>query len=48
MIEAFDHPDNQGKGVLKVDGKMTEILHADIARRIVNVADQIAELEKDS
>ena len=48
VIEAFDHPDNQGKGVLKVDGKMTEILHADIARRIVNVADQIAELEKDS
>ena len=46
VIEAFDQPENQGKGVLKVDGKMVEILHAEIARRVVNVADQIAELEK--
>ena len=46
VIEAFDLAENQGKGVLKVDGKMVEILHAEIARRVVNVADQIAELEK--
>ena len=46
VIEAFDLAENRGKGVLKVDGKMVEILHAEIARRVVNVADQIAELEK--
>lgn len=44
-IEAFDLPENKGKGVLKVDGKMVEILHADIAKRTVAIADAIAELE---
>jgi citrate lyase subunit beta / citryl-CoA lyase len=45
-IEAFELPENKGKGVLKVDGRMVEILHADIARRTVAIADAIAELEK--
>ncbi len=45
VITAFELPENQGKGVLKVDGRMTEILHADIARRVVAIADAIAELE---
>jgi citrate lyase subunit beta / citryl-CoA lyase len=45
VISEFERPENAGKGVLKVDGKMAEILHADIARRIVSVADAIAELE---
>ncbi|MBA4210040.1 MAG: CoA ester lyase [Parvibaculum sp.] len=44
-IEAFELPENKGKGVLKVDGKMVEILHADIAKRTVAIADAIAELE---
>ena len=44
-IEAFDLPENKGKGVLKVDGKMVEILHADIAKRTVAIADAIAEIE---
>ncbi|MFN4354066.1 HpcH/HpaI aldolase/citrate lyase family protein [Parvibaculum sp.] len=44
-IEAFELPENKGKGVLKVDGKMVEILHAEIARRTVAIADAIAELE---
>lgn len=47
-IEAFELPENKGKGVLKVDGRMVEILHADIAKRTVAVADAIAELEKAS
>lgn len=47
-IEAFELPENKGKGVLKVDGRMVEILHADIARRTVAIADAIAELEKAS
>lgn len=44
-IEAFELPENKGKGVLKVDGKMVEILHAEIAKRTVAIADAIAELE---
>lgn len=44
-IEAFEMPENKGKGVLKVDGRMVEILHAEIARRTVAIADAIAELE---
>ncbi|MDO9125779.1 MAG: CoA ester lyase, partial [Parvibaculum sp.] len=44
-IEAFEQPENRGKGVLKVDGKMVEILHAEIAKRTVAIADAIRELE---
>lgn len=44
-IEAFELPENRGKGVLKVDGRMVEILHAEIARRTVAIADAIAEME---
>lgn len=42
IIAAFDEPDNQGKGVLKVEGKMVELLHRDQARRTVAMAEAIA------
>ncbi len=45
VIEAFKHPENAGKGVIKVEGKMVELLHAEIAERVVSIADAIAELE---
>ncbi|MGB2219148.1 MAG: HpcH/HpaI aldolase/citrate lyase family protein [Henriciella sp.] len=45
IIEAFSDPANAGKGVLKVNGKMTELLHLDEARRIVAVAEAIAVFE---
>jgi citrate lyase subunit beta / citryl-CoA lyase len=45
VIEAFKHPENAGKGVLKVEGRMVELLHAEIAERVVAIADAIAELE---
>ena len=45
-IAAFKLPENKGKGVLKVEGRMVEILHAEIAERIVAIADAIAELEE--
>lgn len=45
LIAAFDLPENKGKGAIKVDGRMVELLHADIARRTVAVADAIAALE---
>lgn len=41
VILAFDDPANAGKGVIKVDGKMTEILHRDIARQTVAIAQAI-------
>lgn len=44
-IAAFELPENKSKGVLKVEGRMVEILHAEIAKRTVAIADAIAELE---
>jgi citrate lyase subunit beta/citryl-CoA lyase len=42
IIEAFDQPGNENKGVIQVDGRMVERLHADMARRTVDIADVIA------
>src|SRR5207253_4252030 len=42
IITAFDLPENRSKGVVKLDGRMVERKHADIARRIVAIADAIA------
>lgn len=35
IVAAFAAPENQGKGVLTVGGRMVELLHAQIARQIV-------------
>jgi citrate lyase subunit beta / citryl-CoA lyase len=45
VIAAFADPANSGKGVLKVNGKMTELLHLVQAKRTVAVADAIAQRE---
>ena len=45
LIAAFDLPENKGKGAIKLDGRMVELLHAEIARRTVAMADAIAALE---
>lgn len=42
IIAAFDLPENAGKGVIRVEGKMVELLHRDQARRLVALAEQIA------
>lgn len=42
VIAAFEEPENQGKGAIKVDGRMVELLHADMARRTVAIAEAIA------
>jgi citrate lyase subunit beta / citryl-CoA lyase len=42
VIAAFADPANAGKGVLKVDGKMTELLHRDMALQTVEIAEAIA------
>lgn len=45
VIAAFADPANAGKGVLKVNGKMTELLHLVQAKRTVAVAEAIAARE---
>ena len=45
VIEAFADPENAGKGVLKVNGKMTELLHLDEARRTVAMDEAIRAFE---
>ena len=44
ILAAFDLPENQGKGVLQIDGRMVELLHAQMARRTLAIADAIATL----
>jgi citrate lyase subunit beta/citryl-CoA lyase len=43
IIAAFNLPENQGKGVIALDGRMVERLHMDMARRSVAIADAVAE-----
>jgi citrate lyase subunit beta / citryl-CoA lyase len=42
IIAAFDLPENKDKGVVQLDGRMVERLHADMARRTVAIAEAIA------
>jgi citrate lyase subunit beta/citryl-CoA lyase len=42
MIAAFDLPENKDKGVVQIDGRMVERLHAEMARRTVAIAVAIA------
>jgi hypothetical protein len=42
MIAAFDLPENKDKGVIQIDGRMVERLHAEMARQTVAIADAIA------
>jgi citrate lyase subunit beta / citryl-CoA lyase len=45
IIAAFELPENKNKGVIQVDGRMVEILHAEMARRTVAIADAIAQAQ---
>ena len=42
IIAVFDQPANKDKGVVELDGRMVERMHADMARRTVAIADAIA------
>lgn len=46
VIAAFALPENDGKGVIKVDGKMTERLHLEQAEQLVDIAEAIEALEQ--
>jgi citrate lyase subunit beta / citryl-CoA lyase len=41
IIAAFRQPENQGKGAITLDGRMVELLHAEMARKTVALADAI-------
>jgi len=41
IIAAFDVPENRDKGVVQLDGRMVERMHADMARRTVAIAQAI-------
>ena len=43
LIAAFDLPENKNKGVVAIDGRMVERLHAEMARRTVAIAQAIAQ-----
>jgi citrate lyase subunit beta/citryl-CoA lyase len=41
IITAFSQPENKDKGVIQIDGRMVEKMHADMAQRTVAIADAI-------
>jgi citrate lyase subunit beta/citryl-CoA lyase len=45
IIAAFDLPENHGKGVISLKGRMVERLHLEEARRLIAVEDSIAAYE---
>jgi len=46
MIEAFAEAEKEGKGVVVVDGRLVENLHVENAKRLVALAEAIADLEE--
>jgi citrate lyase subunit beta/citryl-CoA lyase len=44
IIAVFAEPANAGKGALQIEGKMVELLHAEMARRTVAIGEAIAAL----
>ncbi|MBV9995623.1 MAG: CoA ester lyase [Caulobacteraceae bacterium] len=45
VVAAFKAPENQGKGALRVDGRLAEHLHLDQARQLIAVAEAIEAAE---
>jgi len=43
IVAAFDQPENAGKGAINLNGRMVERLHAEMARRVLALAEAIAE-----
>lgn len=41
IMEAFEKPENKGRGVITVDGRMVELLHAEMAARTLAIAQAI-------
>jgi citrate lyase subunit beta/citryl-CoA lyase len=41
IIAAFAEPENQGKGAIQLGGRMVELLHAEMAKRVVALGEAI-------
>jgi citrate lyase subunit beta / citryl-CoA lyase len=41
IVDAFALPENRGKGAISLDGRMVELMHADIARQTLATAEAI-------
>lgn len=41
IIAAFAEPENQGKGAIQLGGRMVELLHAEMAKRVVALSEAI-------
>lgn len=48
VVEAFALPENQGKGVISVNGQMVELLHLKQAERLLAIGDAIRKFEVSS
>jgi citrate lyase subunit beta/citryl-CoA lyase len=46
ILSAFELPENKGKGAISLDGRMVELLHAEIAKQTVALAEAIEALER--
>ncbi len=46
IVGAFNLAENVGKGVIQLDGRMVERLHAEMARRTLSIAQRIAALSE--
>jgi citrate lyase subunit beta/citryl-CoA lyase len=46
IIAAFELPENVSRGAIRLDGAMVERLHADMAKRTIEIADAIAAMGK--
>jgi len=46
VVEVFERPENADKGAVAVDGRMVERLHAEMARRVLDLAEAIAVRER--
>ncbi|HZV21105.1 MAG TPA: CoA ester lyase [Hyphomicrobiales bacterium] len=42
IVEAFALPENRGKGAISLDGRMVELMHAEMARQTIAIAEAIA------
>jgi citrate lyase subunit beta/citryl-CoA lyase len=46
IIDAFDRPENAGRGAIQLNGRMVELLHAEMARRTLAIAEAIVAFGK--
>jgi citrate lyase subunit beta / citryl-CoA lyase len=45
ILDAFDRTEDKGRGAISLDGRMVELLHAEIAKQTVALAEAIAGLD---